>query len=111
MAPKPRKQYGLDVKAAALADIATGMSQAHVSKHHNIPSSTLAGWVKKKGIIQVAIKSGRVDKKRIKDCLFPKTEAATLQWLTKMRNYNAAMNGNKLSLLRTFMKKALHSKL
>ena len=71
----------------------------------------LTGLVKKKGIIQQAVKSGRVDKKRIKDGLFPKAEAATLQWLMKMRNYNAAVNGNKLSLLRTFVKKALNSKL
>ena len=71
----------------------------------------LTGWVKKKGIIQQAVKSGRVDKKRIKEGLFPKTKAATHQWLTKMRNYNAAMNGNKLRLLRTFVKMTLNSKL
>ena len=74
-----KPQYDLDQKAAALVNIAAGMmSQAYVSKPHNIPSSMLTDLVKKKGIIQQAVKSDRVDKKRIKDGLFPKTEAATL---------------------------------
>ena len=66
MAPATRKQYDLDQNAAALLDITAGiMSQTYVSKLHNSPSSMLTGWVKKKGIIQQAVKSGRVDKKII----------------------------------------------
>ena len=112
MAPATRKQYDLDQKAASLLDITAGMMpQTYASKLHNSPSSMLTGWVKKQGIIQEAVKSGRVDKKINMDGLFPKAEADTLQWLMKIRNYNAAMNGNKLSLLRTFVKMTLNSKL
>ena len=76
MGPATRKQYDLNLEVAALADIEAGLSQAEVTRRHNIPSSSLSGRLKKKEIIQQAVKSGKVDKKIIKDCVFPKTEAA-----------------------------------
>ena len=52
MAPATHKQYDLNLKVAALADIEAGISQAEVNRRHNIPASTVCGWIKKKEMIQ-----------------------------------------------------------
>ena len=97
-AKRPRTQFTLQTKYAALKEIDSGVPRKDVIKKYVVSKNTLSDWVKKKESIYQSIENAETSsslKKARKSC-WDKVDDVLFQWFVKARQNGLAISGSIL---------------